>query len=229
MSNLRYLVNEIGYGMEIFYSSRTGGNYLRTAFILCDDYVELLSKLWLLERIRNWNECKQNGNYKNFNEILGDVRTNREGHCSQNAYEQLIKLTNNMKERRKRRNDFFHSTHLLDLDVKKSACVHAFCDLIELGEHLFGNDWEQQIHSTTNFEIYFTFMQLERITFYDSTMGSKINELLQNWPRREQGRTSIPKKGYELAKFPEDMHLRLCIEFGSTGFLDKLKSLLRER
>jgi len=45
MAQLTYLIYEIGSGMEIYYSSRLGERYLKTAFILCDNYVELLSQI----------------------------------------------------------------------------------------------------------------------------------------------------------------------------------------
>lgn len=54
MSQLTYLMREIGAGVEIFYSSRTGGQFLKTAFILCDNYTELASKLFLVEDDPKW-------------------------------------------------------------------------------------------------------------------------------------------------------------------------------
>lgn len=42
-------MREIGAGVEIFYSSRSTGQFIKSAFILCDNYTELLSKLFLTE------------------------------------------------------------------------------------------------------------------------------------------------------------------------------------
>jgi hypothetical protein len=36
-----------------------------------------------------------------------------------------------IEARRARRNDFFHSTHLLDLNFHARDCVEAFCDLLD--------------------------------------------------------------------------------------------------
>ena len=98
-----------------------------------------------------------------------------------------------MKERRTRRNDFFHSTHLLDLNVNKRGCVEAFCDLIEFGELLFGDDWRREIAANTKTDILCALFQLERMAFSDPTIEPKTNGLLESWPRREKERQSIPK------------------------------------
>lgn len=56
MSQLIYLMREICAGIEIFYSSKTGGQFWKTAFILCDNYTELASKLFLVEDNPNWSD-----------------------------------------------------------------------------------------------------------------------------------------------------------------------------
>lgn len=56
MSQLTYLMREICAGLEIFYSSKTGGLFGKTAFILCDNYTELASKLFLVEGNPNWSD-----------------------------------------------------------------------------------------------------------------------------------------------------------------------------
>lgn len=56
MSQLTYLMREICAGIEIFYSSKTGGQFWKTAFILCDNYTELASKLFLVEDDPNWSD-----------------------------------------------------------------------------------------------------------------------------------------------------------------------------
>lgn len=56
MSQLTYLMREICAGIEIFYSSKTGGQFWKTAFILCDNYTELASKLFLVEDNPNWSD-----------------------------------------------------------------------------------------------------------------------------------------------------------------------------
>ncbi len=58
MSQLTYLMREICAGIEIFYSSRTGGQFWKTAFILCDNYTELASKLFLTTNDSKWSDTR---------------------------------------------------------------------------------------------------------------------------------------------------------------------------
>lgn len=58
MSQLTYLMREICAGIEIFYSSKTGGQFWKTAFILCDNYTELASKLFLIESNPKWSDTR---------------------------------------------------------------------------------------------------------------------------------------------------------------------------
>lgn len=63
MGQLTYLMDEVCAGVEIYYTGRAGGQYLKTAFILCDDYTELTSKLFLLMDDANWPD-KEDGRFK---------------------------------------------------------------------------------------------------------------------------------------------------------------------
>ena len=229
MSQLPYLMREICSGMEIYFSTRTGGSYNKTSFILCDDYVELLSKLWLAEKVNGWTDTKANGSFKSFSQILNDVGNGKKGHCHPDGHRLIVNLTVQMKGRRTRRNDFFHSTHLLDLYVDKRRCVEAFCDLIEFGELLFGDEWRQEIKANIKTGTLCALFQLEKLAFADPTIESRINVLLESWPRREKERRSIPKKGTQNAKHPEDLHLRLCLDWGGNEFRDALKAIFRSQ
>ena len=228
MAQLGYLMDEIGSGMEIYYSSRLGGRYLRTAFILCDDYVELLSKLWLVENVGGWDDKKSNGSFKNFRQVLADVKNAKNGRCHPDQHRRVVGLMEEMKARRIRRNDFFHSTHLLDLNVNRRGCIEAFCDLAEFGESLFGDDWRQAVEANTKTAILCALFRLERLGFADPTMEARINKILANWPRRERDRRTIPKKGTQYAEHPEDLHLRLCLDWGGRELRDALKGLMPE-
>jgi len=59
MSQLIYLMREIGAGVEIFYSSKTTGQFIKSAFVLCDNYTELISKLFLVENYPNWSDTDE--------------------------------------------------------------------------------------------------------------------------------------------------------------------------
>jgi hypothetical protein len=51
-------MREICAGIEIFYSSKTGGQFWKTAFILCDNYTELASKLFLIANDPKWSDMR---------------------------------------------------------------------------------------------------------------------------------------------------------------------------
>ena len=59
MSQLTYLMREIGAGVEIFYSSKSTGQFIKSAFVLCDNYTELLSKLFLVENDSKWSDTDE--------------------------------------------------------------------------------------------------------------------------------------------------------------------------
>lgn len=63
MNKLPYLVAEINAALEIYLSGRTGQQYNRTAFILCDDAAELASKLFLIVDTPTWSDVKSNGHF----------------------------------------------------------------------------------------------------------------------------------------------------------------------
>jgi hypothetical protein len=178
MSKLIYLVDEIRAALEIYYSGRTGGQYWRTAFILCDDYTELVSKLFLLTDNPNWSDTRPNDSrFKNYHEIQADVR----GVFAAKRPVDLPRvqeLHDRVKDRRDRRNDFFHSTHLLDLSVTSRNCVEAFCDLLGYGELLFGASWQREISDCHDFETLGVLLRLEKLSFSDATIWPKVCRIL---------------------------------------------------
>ena len=224
--NLPYLMEEICSGIEIYYTGRRGGQYLKTAFILCDDYTELTSKLFLLDDNPNWSDTKTNGRFKNYRDILQDVRnviqTNRPADIPT-----LQRLQMAMQNRRTRRNDFFHSTNLLDLSVTPRICVESFCDLLDYGELLFGQSWLDAMNDTRNLDTFATLLRLEKKSFSDPSITSKVDNIFAeqqcaNW------RWVKPKapQGIQLVQNGEDMHLRVSVIFGGQDLAKKLKNLL---
>ncbi|MBI5374413.1 MAG: hypothetical protein HZA77_03195 [Candidatus Schekmanbacteria bacterium] len=220
--SLTYLVDEICAGVEIYYTGRTGGQYMKTSFILCDDYSELVSKLFLLTDNQNWTDKKPNGNFKNYHDVLQNVKavvaTKMVVHL-----QKVNDLQDAMKNRRNRRNDFFHSASLLDLNVTSRNCVEAFCDVLQYGEILFGTDWRMALEACRNLATLEVMLQLEKLAFSDPSVTPKVNKILQDWPRNIQNNK---KKGSHIAEYPEDLHFRLCITFGGKPLRDKLKALI---
>jgi hypothetical protein len=223
MTQLGYLMDEICAGVEIYYTGRQGGQYLKTAFILCDDYTELTSKLFLLTKDPNWPDKKSNGKFKNYHDIQNDVQ----GKFPTGSAEisQIQVLHQAMKLRRGRRNDFFHSTHLLDLSVTSRNCVEAFLELLDYGKLLFTSHWDTELQLSRNLESLSILLKLEQKSFSDPSIMYKVNNILEEWQCNIQ-KFPKNKKGFHVTKYPEDLHLRLCIIHGGQDIRDQLTQLL---
>jgi hypothetical protein len=129
----------------------------------------------------------------------------------------------NMKTRRERRNDFFHSTTLLDLGVARRGVVEAFCDLFAYGELLFEADWQRHVDSSRNLDTMRILLLIERASFSDPTIWTKAAAIFREWPRNKP---NAARKGVHMTEYPEDFHLRLCVTYGSNILRDRLKALL---
>ncbi len=221
-TSLTYLMDELCAGVEIYYTGRTGGQYLKTAFILCDDYTELVSKLYLLTDNVSWTDKKPNSHFKTYHDVLLDVE-DVIGTKMPAQLQQVKDLQAAMKSRRDRRNDFFHSTNLLDLGVTSRNCVESFCDLLQYGEVLLGADWRTALETCCNLATLEIMLQLEKRALCDPLITLKMNKILQNWPRNTQNNKI---RGAHVAEYPEDLHLRLCVTCGGKALRDKLKALL---
>lgn len=226
MSQLTYLMDEICAGVEIYYTGRQGGQYLKTAFILCDDYTELTSKLFLLKRNSSWSDTKPDGRFKNYHNIQNDVKAQFAAGTAELA--QVQALHANMKARRDRRNDFFHSTHLLDLSVTPRNCVEAFLELLDYGELLFVSNWATELKASRNLDSLAIFLRLEQKSFSDPSVMYRVNDILREWKCNMQKLPSSRQgvKGVHVAMHPEDLHLRLCVIHGGRELRDKLSELL---
>jgi hypothetical protein len=219
---LPYLVAEISAAMEVYLSGRIGQQYNRTAFILCDDCAELCNKLFLLTDTPTWSDRRSNNSFKNFREVAGDVRgvfqaKRAADHAAADALLQRIEA------RRDRRNKFFHSTDLLDLNLQPADCVRAFVDLLDYGKLLFGADWDSVLEGVGNMETCEAVLRVDKKSYSDPSVGPKMDAILRKQPRL--GEKPV-KKGCEVAHHPEDIHLRLAIRNGNKEFRDKLRALL---
>lgn len=222
MNKLPYLVAEINAALEIYLSGRTGQQYNRTAFILCDDAVELTSKLFLIINTSKWSDKKENGYFKSFHDITGEIQTFFTAKRSTDR-DAICTLLERIEERRIRRNEFFHSTHLLDLNLHSRGCIEAFCDLLDYGRVLFPVEWQKAVAATGNMETCEAIIRLDKKGYGDPSVLQKVNAILGGWRR------SGPKpkaKGCEVAHHAEDMHLRLAIRNGGKELRDRLLVLL---
>ncbi len=222
MSKLPYLVHEICAAIEVYLSGRTGQQYNRTAFILCDDGAELASKLFLITDTPGWNDRKTNGRFKDFKDVTSEVRAVflAKRAADQGAADTLLQR---IEARRARRNEFFHSTHLLDLNFHARDCVEALVDLLDYGKLLFPADWDTAVAATGNMETCEAILRIDKKTYADPSVGPKMNALLKKQPRLGE---PPAKKGCEVTHHPEDFHLRLAIRNGNKDLRDRLRALL---
>lgn len=222
MSKLQYLVHEINAAIEIYLSGRTGQQYNRTAFILCDDGAELASKLFLINDSPSWSDTKANGHFKRFREVRAEVEAvfqqKRTG-----DHHAVRTMLERIEDRRGRRNQFFHSTYLLDLNFHARACIEAFVDLLDYCKLLFPADWDATVAATGNMETSEVVLRIDKKSYGDPSVVPKMNALLKRQPRL--GERPV-KRGCEVAHHPEDFHLRLAIRNGRKDLRDKLRALL---
>lgn len=254
--SLRALLRNICTGVEIYYTGRTEEEYLKTAFVLCDDYTELTSKLWLRENVTNWSDnldreqrrhqvalaavvqkVKDEGTFqpdvvdwfekeiprdrfKNYHRLQDDIREALQTDTAK-LFDVGI-MFRRMSLRREQRNGFFHSAQLLSLTIGKNECVEAFCDLLDYGRLLFGASWDDELAGARNLDIMQVLLRLEKRTANNPALRDKINLVFEKWTLNE----TATKKGSMVVRYPNDLHLRLCVIHGDSELRTKLQTLL---
>lgn len=213
MTKLRALVGEVDAALDIVMAGRTGQQFNRIAFILADDICELASKLYLVTRNPAWSDAQPNGRFKNFHTVTGEVLE---------AHPPSTDLIARIRARRDRRNAFFHSAHLLDLNLHAHDVNLALRDMLDYGDCLFQADWQSEISGTRNLETAAVLIRLDCATYADPRIGSKVTDVFSKLKRSEKPR----KAGCEVALHPDDHHLRLAIRNGGKELRDKLTALL---
>lgn len=224
---LQYLIDEICAAIEVYYTGRLGGQYMKMVYILCDDYTELAAKLFLITDNPNWSEKKWNQthtrqHYKNYYDILDDVEaifTNKYARQLNTVKEYHRRL----KERRGNRNAFFHKTKFLDLNINQRGVVEAFCDLNLYGQLLFSDEWGRCINNSRNLNTMHLLLLLESKSFSNPAIWNEVMEIIRYWPRNKKDKQST---GVHQTEFPEDFHLRMCVIYGYNELYDRLKQLV---
>lgn len=222
MPGLNDLMQEIGAGVEIFYTGRFSTTYFNTAYILCDDYTELTAKLFLLTDNPAWSDKRANNSFKNYHNVLTEledvIRVNR------NADLPAVKAIHSaMKARRERRNQFFHSTSLLDLTIRANLCIDAFCDLMAYGRLLFGASWDAALEQVANLDTLEIILRLEKCAAADPAKAHAYQRLFDLFDKQ------IPKPTKSTSYkscVNADFHFRLIVMHGSGTLKSQLKALL---
>lgn len=221
MPSVMHLAEEVCAGAEVYYTGRTGGQYYKTAFILCDDYTELASKLFLISSPGEWSDETGGGHWKGYRRVMSDVLDEcRANHAAK--VDRIAELQKAMIERRETRNHFFHSAQLLDLNITFRVCVEAYCDLFEYCESLF-DEWPQVASGVRNLETLILLFKLDRHALSEPSIEVRVHEVIEAWSRNS---TSRRRSGVQEARFPEDLHLRMCVINGSTALRDQLAAVL---
>lgn len=215
IDRLPYFADELCTGFEVFYSGRTGGQSLRVAFVLCDDFTELAAKLFLISNDPSWRDTTANRRFKNYHQVLDDLVA---------AEAAAGPLAARMKDRRTVRNKFFHSADLLNVNVTERMCIDSYCDLVELCVLLFANDWAVAVSGARNLETYIVLTHVVKKCLSQPHVNSQLSDIVQKWPRNPT--TARRRHGVQIAGHPDDIHLRLCILNGGKDFRDSLASLL---
>lgn len=256
---LRSLVREICAGVEIYFTGRQGGEYLKAAFILCDDYTELMNKVYLTGHNPRWSgnrntsakryeeaqkrildAAKAKGDlnpddvalvekgvegdgFKTYDEVMEEVKEVFKQKRSKDDLPKLLALQKDMKARRRRRNEFFHSAGLLELNVNKQDCPEAFCDLLDYGILLFGKEWTQELEAVGNLPTLEVLLRIEKRDSNIPGLMFQAHKIIGEWPCSGKARA----RGTHVAEYPHDIHLRLCVVNGGPELRDKLTILLR--
>jgi hypothetical protein len=220
MTTVRHLTEEICVGLQIYVAGRSG-SHLKSAFVLCDDYTELATKMYLVMCSPAWSDTRSNGRFKNYATVLGDLRSSIQA-SRQSDLGTISDLHDRMLARRARRNVFFHSTTLLDLSVTRRDTAEALVDLLDYCHILF-SDWETVIASVADMETLSLLVRLDAAISRDGTLLAQLNELFEQQPKNRPGSR---QKGAHLTVFPEDLHALMSIRWGGSNLKAALQRLL---
>jgi len=137
----------------------------RMAYIQIDDICELAIKSWLQMKDPNWTPISHQYHgrnyYKGFRTIIAEVTNATPGN------QDLCALLSRFESRREKRNHFFHNQDLSGLTVTEEECVRAFCDLYDLLEMLYGNDFATGLNSNRIVRAQIIIIRLKRV-FYEN-------------------------------------------------------------
>jgi hypothetical protein len=222
VTTLRHLADEICVGLQIYVSGRAG-SHLKTAFVLCDDYTELATKLYLIRQDKKWSDQRSTGGFKNYHEVLKDL-VNSIARERAHLLSAVEVLHVSMHARRSRRNIFFHSTTLLDLQTSRKDTAEALTDLFRYCELLFEDDWSRAIAETADLEALTLMVRLDDAASRDSTLLTRVNALFARQPKNV---TNKKQQGVHLVAFPEDLHALMCAKWGGQDIINDLRDLLR--
>jgi hypothetical protein len=228
LQRLPFLAEDISNVLEMYFSVWPSHRYHKTVFILCDDYTEIMTKLFLLTCNPDWSEVRGSDNdgrplFKGFHKVLEETKDAFAKSQPSNV-QRLEALHSRVRGRREIRNQFFHSANLLEMTLAPRKCVDGLLDLLEYGRLLFGDKWEELVTERRVMEVYKTLLRIERWSFSEPKILDKLNSILSDWPgRKTYG--PLAEKGVQYVQHGEDLYLRLCVDWGGADILDELMGL----
>lgn len=227
MTKLPHLVREAGIALEVYLAGRSSNAFNRAAFILADDCAELTGKLFLSAK-PGWTDNRAKGGFKNFRDITDEVLASLTAARPADV-PAATSLIAALLGRRDRRNGFFHSAHLLDLNLHARDCVEALTDMLDYGALLFPGDpaipasgWADHVSGAGAMETAEALLRLDRRAYGEPGLMPKVTAILASERRVAKPTT----KGCAVAVHPDDHHLRLAIRDGGNMLRDRLRALL---
>jgi len=217
---LPQLMEEVTNVLETYYSVWPGNKYHKMVFILCDDCTELVSKLYMLTQNPDWSDEQAPRKYKGYHEVLKEVEGSYAKTVSEKELTELKQLHERMRNKHQLRNQFFHSTNVLQLTLEPRSCADGLLDLMYYGSLLFGAEWGRIVEKRRVMRVYEVLLRIEHASFEEPKYLDVLKDLLRRWTRK-----GFETAGVQQVQYGEDLYLRLCVEWGGTDFLDEVMGI----
>ncbi len=253
--SLRALLRDICTGVEIYYTGRTEEEYLKAAFVLCDDYTELTSKLWLQQNVVAWSDLldrEQRRHQVALQAVIQKVKD--DGTFNQDVVDWLEKEVPR---------DRFKNYHRIQDDVREVLQSDARLTDIEPLLTRMSARREQRngfFHSAHLLSLtvgkvecvgsFCDLLDYGRLLFGDKwddelagARNLKTMDILLRLERKTASNPALAQriktvfqtwpvngkarsKGTLIAEYPDDLHVRLCVIHGDSDLRTRLKTLL---
>ncbi|MEO1255989.1 MAG: hypothetical protein AAFY41_14055, partial [Bacteroidota bacterium] len=189
----------------------------RSAYIQIDDICELAMKSWLQANVANWSAMKSTNRYKNFHDIIKEVKGQTTGKTD------LHDLLDQIQTHRDNRNHFFHDQKQSGLTIDDRRCQDAFVGLFGLLRHLYGSDFEDMVQVDTVLQAYIAIFRLRNTGHQTRLAQQTYDEYLNESRDITVKHTGL---GYEVILLYEDP--RTFVESLREAFQDKVFDFMEQ-